>query len=215
MQGALPLPPLVHAHSLHPCSQRSAAPTPSNSCEQVQSVAQLGVHLLLFTLGLEFSLTKLRAVRNVALFGGLLQVRAAAGRPARGAGRAAHAAVLVARWELGGGAAATAACLNVGAWPCSGCSARVTNCHTPRPVVPADRTVCCAGGARGQADWHRRCAGGAHGQQARATFGQAADWPGVASSMPRCRAALAFAAAAAGHIPWPATLWASLAAFPG
>ena len=43
---------------------------------QVQSVAQLGVHLLLFTLGLEFSLTKLRAVRNVALFGGLLQVPA-------------------------------------------------------------------------------------------------------------------------------------------
>ncbi|KAL4858609.1 K(+) efflux antiporter 5 [Chlorella vulgaris] len=40
---------------------------------QVQSVAQLGVQLLLFTLGLEFSLTKLRAVRNVALLGGLLQ----------------------------------------------------------------------------------------------------------------------------------------------
>lgn len=38
-------------------------------------MAQLGVHLLLFTLGLEFSLTKLRAVRNVALLGGLLQVR--------------------------------------------------------------------------------------------------------------------------------------------
>ncbi|KAL4443410.1 hypothetical protein ABPG75_011147 [Micractinium tetrahymenae] len=40
---------------------------------QMQSVAQLGVQLLLFTLGLEFSLTKLRAVRNVALLGGLLQ----------------------------------------------------------------------------------------------------------------------------------------------
>ncbi|EFN57909.1 hypothetical protein CHLNCDRAFT_7714, partial [Chlorella variabilis] len=40
---------------------------------QVQSVAQLGVQLLLFTLGLEFSLTKLRAVRHVALLGGLLQ----------------------------------------------------------------------------------------------------------------------------------------------
>ncbi|PSC72593.1 K(+) efflux antiporter 4-like isoform A [Micractinium conductrix] len=40
---------------------------------QVQSVAQLGVQLLLFTLGLEFSITKLRAVRNVALLGGLLQ----------------------------------------------------------------------------------------------------------------------------------------------
>jgi Kef-type K+ transport system membrane component KefB len=36
-------------------------------------VAQLGVQLLLFTLGLEFSMSKLRAVRNVALLGGLLQ----------------------------------------------------------------------------------------------------------------------------------------------
>lgn len=41
---------------------------------QVQSVSQIGVQLLLFTLGLEFSLSKLRAVRNVALFGGALQV---------------------------------------------------------------------------------------------------------------------------------------------
>ncbi len=41
---------------------------------QVQSVAQLGVSLLLFTLGLEFSLSKLRAVRGVALAGGLLEV---------------------------------------------------------------------------------------------------------------------------------------------
>ena len=31
---------------------------------QVQSVAQLGVQLLLFTLGLEFSMSKLRAVRK-------------------------------------------------------------------------------------------------------------------------------------------------------
>lgn len=41
---------------------------------QVQSLAQLGVQLLLFSLGLEFSLSRLRAVRNVALFGGLLQI---------------------------------------------------------------------------------------------------------------------------------------------
>lgn len=41
---------------------------------QVQSVAQLGVQLLLFSLGLEFSLSKLRAVRNVALLGGTLQI---------------------------------------------------------------------------------------------------------------------------------------------
>jgi Kef-type K+ transport system membrane component KefB len=41
---------------------------------QVQSVSQIGVQLLLFTLGLEFSLSKLRAVRNVALVGGALQV---------------------------------------------------------------------------------------------------------------------------------------------
>ena len=37
-------------------------------------MAQLGVQLLLFTLGLEFSMAKLRAVRNVALVGGVLQV---------------------------------------------------------------------------------------------------------------------------------------------
>ena len=40
---------------------------------QVQSVSQLGVILLLFILGLELNLGKLRAVRNVALFGGILQ----------------------------------------------------------------------------------------------------------------------------------------------
>lgn len=38
---------------------------------QVESLAQLGVQLLLFTLGLEFSLSKLRAVRSVALLGRL------------------------------------------------------------------------------------------------------------------------------------------------
>ena len=36
---------------------------------QVESLAQVGVQLLLFTLGLEFSLQKLRAVRSVALIG--------------------------------------------------------------------------------------------------------------------------------------------------
>ena len=37
----------------------------------MESLAQLGVQLLLFTLGLEFSLSKLRAVRSVALLGRL------------------------------------------------------------------------------------------------------------------------------------------------
>lgn len=41
---------------------------------QVQSVSQVGVILLLFLLGLELNLNKLRAVRNVALFGGILQI---------------------------------------------------------------------------------------------------------------------------------------------
>ena len=36
----------------------------------MESLAQVGVQLLLFTLGLEFSLSKLRAVRSVALLGG-------------------------------------------------------------------------------------------------------------------------------------------------
>jgi predicted Kef-type K+ transport protein len=36
---------------------------------QVESLAQVGVQLLLFTLGLEFSLAKLRAVQEVALLG--------------------------------------------------------------------------------------------------------------------------------------------------
>lgn len=36
---------------------------------QVESLAQVGVQLLLFTLGLEFSISKLRAVRSVALLG--------------------------------------------------------------------------------------------------------------------------------------------------
>lgn len=41
---------------------------------QLQSISQLGVQFLLFTLGLELNLSKLKAVRNVALFGGLLEI---------------------------------------------------------------------------------------------------------------------------------------------
>ncbi|KAI4384737.1 hypothetical protein MLD38_002849 [Melastoma candidum] len=41
---------------------------------QVETVAQFGVVFLLFALGLEFSLTKLKAVGPVAVFGGLLQI---------------------------------------------------------------------------------------------------------------------------------------------
>ena len=41
---------------------------------QMESLAQVGVQLLLFTLGLEFSLQKLRAVRSVALIGGMLEI---------------------------------------------------------------------------------------------------------------------------------------------
>ena len=46
---------------------------------QVQSLAQLGVQLLLFTLGLELRASKLRAVRDVAIVGGLLEVAAMTG----------------------------------------------------------------------------------------------------------------------------------------
>ncbi|GMH03409.1 hypothetical protein Nepgr_005248 [Nepenthes gracilis] len=41
---------------------------------QVETVAQFGVIFLLFALGLEFSTTKLRVVRSVAILGGLLQI---------------------------------------------------------------------------------------------------------------------------------------------
>ena len=41
---------------------------------QVETLSQVGVVLLLFCLGLEFSMAKLRAVRGVAVGGGLLQV---------------------------------------------------------------------------------------------------------------------------------------------
>ena len=42
----------------------------------MESLAQMGVQLLLFTLGLEFSLSKLKAVRSVALAGGMIQITA-------------------------------------------------------------------------------------------------------------------------------------------
>ena len=42
---------------------------PMQELVQVESLAQVGVQLLLFTLGLEFSMAKLRAVRSVALLG--------------------------------------------------------------------------------------------------------------------------------------------------
>ena len=42
---------------------------PVQELVQVESLAQMGVQLLLFALGLEFSLSKLRAVRAVALLG--------------------------------------------------------------------------------------------------------------------------------------------------
>ncbi|XP_010536199.1 PREDICTED: K(+) efflux antiporter 6 [Tarenaya hassleriana] len=41
---------------------------------QVETVAQFGVIFLLFALGLEFSMAKLRVVRTVAVLGGLLQI---------------------------------------------------------------------------------------------------------------------------------------------
>ncbi|KAJ4803584.1 Potassium efflux antiporter [Rhynchospora pubera] len=41
---------------------------------QVETVAQFGVVFLLFALGLEFSVTKLKVVGAVAIFGGLLQI---------------------------------------------------------------------------------------------------------------------------------------------
>ncbi|KAK9208745.1 hypothetical protein WN944_001105 [Citrus x changshan-huyou] len=42
--------------------------------EMVETMAQFGVIFLLFALGLEFSMTKLRVVRAVAILGGLLQI---------------------------------------------------------------------------------------------------------------------------------------------
>ncbi|CAL5359154.1 unnamed protein product [Camellia sinensis] len=41
---------------------------------EVETVAQFGVIFLLFALGLEFSVAKLRVVRAVAILGGLFQI---------------------------------------------------------------------------------------------------------------------------------------------
>ncbi|KAF3321293.1 K(+) efflux antiporter 5 [Carex littledalei] len=46
----------------------------SEMVQVVETVAQFGVVFLLFALGLEFSLTKLKVVGAVAIFGGLLQI---------------------------------------------------------------------------------------------------------------------------------------------
>ena len=65
---------------------------------QVESLAQVGVQLLLFTLGLEFSLTKLKAVRNVALVGGMAQIVAfmiLAGLLATAIGASVHEGIFI------------------------------------------------------------------------------------------------------------------------
>ena len=42
--------------------------------DQIEALAQIGIAFLLFTLGVEFSLTELRRVRKIALQGSLLQM---------------------------------------------------------------------------------------------------------------------------------------------
>lgn len=49
-------------------------PGPTSSVERVQTLANLGVTLLMFALGTEFSLDALKRVRNVAVYGGLIQI---------------------------------------------------------------------------------------------------------------------------------------------
>lgn len=64
----------------------------------MESLSQVGVQLLLFTLGLEFSLTKLKAVRNVALLGGVAQIGAfmvLAGLLATAIGASVHEGVFI------------------------------------------------------------------------------------------------------------------------
>ena len=51
-------------------------PTPPRPAPQVESLAQVGVQLLLFGLGRELSVSKLRPVLRVALLGGSLQIAA-------------------------------------------------------------------------------------------------------------------------------------------
>jgi CPA2 family monovalent cation:H+ antiporter-2 len=50
-----------------------ALPVVSNE-EAVKTLAEIGVALLMFTLGIEFSLTRLKRVREIALWGGLIQI---------------------------------------------------------------------------------------------------------------------------------------------
>lgn len=49
-------------------------PGPAGDIEQVQTVADLGVALLMFTLGIRFSLRELREVRTLAIAGGFIQM---------------------------------------------------------------------------------------------------------------------------------------------
>ena len=45
-----------------------------NNVEDIQSLAAIGVALLLFALGVEFSLAELKRVKDIALKGSLLQI---------------------------------------------------------------------------------------------------------------------------------------------
>ncbi len=47
--------------------------------ERVEAMASLGILLLMFSLGVQFSLAELQRVRNVALYGGILQILATMG----------------------------------------------------------------------------------------------------------------------------------------
>ena len=49
-------------------------PGPVSSVERVQTLANLGVALLMFALGTEFSIEALQRVRRVAVFGGSIQI---------------------------------------------------------------------------------------------------------------------------------------------
>lgn len=49
-------------------------PGPSSDYERIHLLAEIGVVLLMFGVGVDFSLTQLRSVRNVAVFGGIGQV---------------------------------------------------------------------------------------------------------------------------------------------
>src|SRR5687768_9041539 len=49
-------------------------PGPVSSVERVQTLANLGVALLMFSLGTEFSIEALRRVRKVAVLGGVIQI---------------------------------------------------------------------------------------------------------------------------------------------